>query len=322
MARRALEPDHFPFFDYRRFTFSLGIAAGDSVWLSGNTAVRFDEQRRAMVVQGDLLAQARVVFDKFQAVLAAGGLELRDIYRVVRYVTPAALLDLARLDEWQRAVLGPMPACSTVVVRALLRAEALIEIEAVARKGGPAAIDYPASVFAADSNTAWTSARAMLNGRGIAEKQVLRAAEFVARNVDWARSGTIAANSTLKVGSPQLSQSGVGSQIDIAIAPSASPLLFVSAEGDGALDTIVGQTRAAYQRIQQRLQVSGLGLEAVVKTTEFITAAALPDYRKTADVRCEVFEPPYPAATGVICDRLPDPRTMIGVEAIASLELQ
>ena len=42
MARRALEPDDYPFFDYRRFTFSLGIAAGASVWLSGSTAVRFD----------------------------------------------------------------------------------------------------------------------------------------------------------------------------------------------------------------------------------------------------------------------------------------
>ena len=29
MQRLALEPEHYPFFDYRRFTFSLGIAAGE-----------------------------------------------------------------------------------------------------------------------------------------------------------------------------------------------------------------------------------------------------------------------------------------------------
>ena len=322
MPRRAIEPDQFPFFDYRRFTFSLGIAAGDSIWLSGNTAAQFDAQRRAMVVQGDLLAQARVIFDKFQAVLAADRLELGDIYRMVHYVTPAALPDLSRLDGLQRTLLGDDPACSTVVVRSLLRPEALIEIEAVARKGGPATVEYPASVFAADSDAAWTSARAVLDRHGIAERQVLRTAEFVTPGMEWAGNG-IAAASGLKIGSPQLSQSRAGTQIDIAAATqSPSPLLFVSMEGDGALDDVVEQTRDIYRRIEQRLRAAGTTLDTVVKTTEFITAAALADYRKTADVRREIFAPPYPAATGVICDRLPDPRMMIAVEAVASLELQ
>jgi len=63
MPRLALEPADYPFFDYRRFTFSLGIAAGGSIWLSGSTAVRFDAARKAMVVDGDLVAQARVILD-------------------------------------------------------------------------------------------------------------------------------------------------------------------------------------------------------------------------------------------------------------------
>src|SRR5262245_57651131 len=132
MARRALEPTEFPFFDYRRFTFSLGIAAGDSVWLSGSTAVRFDAQRKAMVVNGDLVEQAGVIFDKMQAVLASDNRELADIYRIVRYVTPAALPDLDRLDRAQAERIGTTAAVSTIVVRKLLREEALIEIEAVA----------------------------------------------------------------------------------------------------------------------------------------------------------------------------------------------
>jgi len=322
MPRRAIEPDHFPFFDYRRFTFSLGIAAGDSVWLSGNTAAQFDAQRRAMVVQGDLLAQARVIFDKFQAVLVAERLELSHIYRMVRYVTPAALRDLDRLDEWQQTLVGDAPARSTVVVRSLLRPEALIEIEAVARKDGAATIEYPASVFAADSDAAWTSTKAMLDRNGIAERQVLRTAEFVTPGIEWTSSGITSASS-LKVGSPQLSQNGAGAQVDIAAATnSPSLLLFVSMDGDGALDGVVDQTRDIYRRIEKRLRASGTTLDAVVKTTEFITAEALADYRKTADVRREIFAAPYPAATGVICVRLPDPRMMIAVEAVASLELQ
>ena len=61
--RRPLEPDDYPFFDYRRFSFSLGIAAAGRIWLSGSTAVRF-EPPAGMVVKGDLVAQASVIHDK------------------------------------------------------------------------------------------------------------------------------------------------------------------------------------------------------------------------------------------------------------------
>ena len=74
MPRLALEPADYPFFDYRRFTFSLGIVAGENIWLSGSTAVRFDAARKSMVVDGDLVEQARVIFDKMRLTLAAGGL--------------------------------------------------------------------------------------------------------------------------------------------------------------------------------------------------------------------------------------------------------
>ena len=100
MPRLALEPADYPFFDYRRFTFSLGIVAGENVWLSGSTAVRFDAARKTMVVDGDLVEQARVIFDKMRLTLAAGGLGLRDIVRIVQYVTPGALADLPRLSAF------------------------------------------------------------------------------------------------------------------------------------------------------------------------------------------------------------------------------
>jgi enamine deaminase RidA (YjgF/YER057c/UK114 family) len=235
MARRALEPENFPFFDYRRFTFSLGIVAGGSVWLSGNTAARFDPQRKGMVVNGDLIEQAGVIFDKMQTVLAAGGRKLTDVTRMVRYVTPRALPDLGRLDAVQREIVGSRAEVATVEVHSLLREEALIEIEA--------AVQQP-------------DARLML----------------------------------------------------------------ASAQGEGAPDDIVDQTRGAYRRIAETLTRSGIGFEAVVKTTEFIVPAALPDYRKTAAVRRDLFSPPYPAATGVIRTDVSPPRTLIAVEAIAVRE--
>ena len=94
---------------------------------------------QGMVVDGDLVAQARVIFDKMRVTLAAGGLDLGDICRVVRYVTPAALADLPRLDALQAEVFGRRRAGDHHDRRqaACCASEALIEIEAVATAADP-----------------------------------------------------------------------------------------------------------------------------------------------------------------------------------------
>jgi enamine deaminase RidA (YjgF/YER057c/UK114 family) len=235
MARQALEPTDYPFFDYRRFTFSLGIAAAGQVWLSGSTAARFDAERKAMVVTGDLLAQASLIYDKMRKTLAADGLTLANVTRMTQYVTPAAIPDLPRLAQLRSETFGSAaPLVSTVVIKSLLRNEALIEIEGVASSG-----------------------------------------------------------------------------------TSAPPLVVATAMGDPVAGGIAEQCRAAYVQITRALTEAGSSLDAVVKTTEFITSDALANYRHTADVRRDVFAAPYPAATGVICEKLPKPGALISVEAIA-----
>lgn len=235
MARRALEPEDYPFFDYRRFTFSLGIAAAGQVWLSGSTASRFDPNAKKMVVTGDLVAQARLIYDKMSKALAAEGLGLGNVTRMTQYVTPAALDDLPRLDALRRATFsGTAPIVSTIVIKSLLRPEALIEIEGLATTG--------------------------------------------------------------------------------AAAP---PVVHATALGDPAAGGIVEQCREAYAQISRALTKAGTSLDAVAKTVEFISPEGLSDYRHTGDVRKEVFATPYPAATGVICERLPKAGSLISVEAIA-----
>lgn len=232
MLRQALEPQDYPFFDYRRFTFSLGIAAGDSIFLSGSTAVKFDSAQGAMVVSGDLLNQARIIYQKMDATLKAAKRGLGDVVRMTRYVTPAALVDMPRLDDLQASMCPHHPPVTTVIVKQLLRQEALIEIEGVAG----------------------------------------------------------------------------------AMPPTAS---IYSCEGDPAEGDIVGQCRALYHRLGAMLEQDGHNLDAVVKTTEFITPPALAAYRKTAEIRREIFALPYPAATGVIRSTLPRPGAQISLEAIA-----
>ena len=101
-------------------------------------------------------------------------------------------------------------------------------------------------------------------------------------------------------------------------------LLFISgttaADETGAivaLGDIVGQTRYIYQKFAALLAAAGGGLEHIVETTENITTTE--NYRGTADVRRELFQPPYPAATGVIVKGLLREGALIEISAVAVL---
>jgi enamine deaminase RidA (YjgF/YER057c/UK114 family) len=316
--RRPLEPDDYPFFDYRRFSFSLGIAAAGRIWLSGSTAVRF-EPPAGMTVKGDLVAQASVIHDKMKATLAAAKRGLQDVVRLVRYVTPTAIPDLSGLDAYERQSLGDRVSISTVPVRNLLRAEALIEIEAVAFDGGLDGLEYLPAIVAPDRAAAWDEAAKELTARGLDRSHVKKVTELAtATAFDTAMpAGAIPG---LRICVPRLARAESGVQLEIVVSPRGSRVVCVSAEADPAKGGIVNQCRDLYARLGVKLASVGGSFASVVKTTEFIVPAGLRDYRGTADVRREVFSVPYPAATGVICERLSHPGAMIAVEATALTE--
>ena len=317
MVHRALEPVEYPFFDYRRFTFSLGIAAGGRIWLAGSTAVRFDAAK-GMMVDGNLVAQAGVIYDKMTATLVAAQRDLSDVVRMVRYVTPAAVPELAALDAFQAATFGGRPSVSTIVVKSLLRAEALIEVEAIVSDGGSSGVEYLPSIAAADSTTAWAKAEAMLGSLGLDRSHIVRAIEFSVPAAAPQSSPPVAA---LQVVVPRLAEPNAAVQLEIAVARDRKEgIHFVWVEADASKQGVVDQCRDVYSRLGIMLKQAGAGFDAVVKTTEFIVPAALVDYRNTADLRREIFSNPYPAATGVICERLSRADAMIAVEAIAVVE--
>lgn len=322
MPKQALRPADYPFSDYSRLTFSLGIVAGGSAWLSGSTAARFDEGAGRMVVEGDLVAQTRVVLEKTRITLAAGGLGLGEIVRMVQYVTPAALADMSRLAMLYGEVFsGSMPVVSTIVVKSLLRSTALIEIEAVAGRGAGGDLEYLPAATGVDLAAARVCATDALRARGLAWSDVVRMTELLtpaaAATAGVAQGGRGAA---LRIVMPRV-LANAGAQIDlIASRVREKRVLFLAAEGDPAAGGIVEQCREIYARIGKLLAEGGSGLDAVVKTTDFVTPAALAAYRQTAEVRREVFAAPYPAATGVICERLVQSDAQIAVEAIAVRE--
>lgn len=81
---------------------------------------------------------------------------------------------------------------------------------------------------------------------------------------------------------------------------------------------IAGQTRYIYRKFEALLRAAGGSLTDIVETVEYITTTE--NYRKTAEVRREVFGgPPYPAATGVIVAGLLREGALIEIKAVAVL---
>lgn len=319
MARQeAVIPREYRFSDISTRTFSPGIAAADCIWLSGSTAGRTDASGRT-VVEGDLLAQAKIVLDKIRLVVEAGRLKMADLASMVQYLTPAAIEDLPRLSAWYREVFGgTLPEIGTIVVKRLLRPTALIEIESVARRAPGAAYRQLA---VSDVDLTQTRARATerLEAMGASWRDVVRSTELMT-SAELARTAGRPANpaSTLQVVMPRVLDADAGAQIQMTVARGPQErLVCLSAVGDPARGGVDAQCRDIYSRLAAQLTAVGARLDAVVKTTEYVTSAALAEYRKTAGVRREVFGAPFPAATGVVCEALVDPDAQIAIEVVA-----
>ncbi|ETX01071.1 MAG: hypothetical protein ETSY1_08895 [Candidatus Entotheonella factor] len=390
MSARALEPIHFPFFDYRAYSFSLGVETAAGIWLSGHTSSRFSPEHNNMVVagEGDLVAQARVSHDKIAAILQAAGLGLQDVVRLVDYVTVEGMASYPRLAELRRELFGEhQPVISPVVVHRLLRPTADIEIEAVASRDGSTLIAQadgqgvrsrrmgdvvyfsaqlplipgtndvaaPGDVVA-QTRQIYDNTTPLLQQAGLGWEHVVKTVEFFTsaalpqyRETGRVRRDYLGPHFPAATGiiMPAVAHPDAMIQIDFvacaapktAINPGWSryaELTYVPGvkaghllclAGQGALNPetlemehvgdIVAQTRYVYANLMQVLEAAGVGPEAVVKTIEFVTPEGLRNYRETASVRREFFQPPYPAATGIICEALLRPEMMIEVDAWA-----
>lgn len=258
MTSQALRPSRFPWFDYSRYSFSLGLAVGSSLYLSGHSASEHDPKQGAIVVKGGMAEQARTAWTKIAAILEAGGCTLADIVRAVEYVTPQGIEAYPEADQVRTEMLGDgRPALNTVVVQQLLRPQALIEIEVVARQG---------------------------EGQRAAPGTLTK--RFAREN-----DGIVYLSSLLPV-----------NEDGSLIAPS----------------DVAGQARAIFRRAAEVLDSFELGISDVVKTVDYLTPAALGDYKKTAEVRREYFAPVFPAATGIIMPRVAHPGALIQIDIVAS----
>jgi enamine deaminase RidA (YjgF/YER057c/UK114 family) len=111
-----------------RYTFSPAVRKGNLLFISGLTAT--DEQGH-IVGKGDIVAQTRQIFEKIKQILDAAGGSFADIVKTVDYiVTTEGYRETAAV---RRAYFHHgFPAATGVVVKELLRPDALIEIDAIA----------------------------------------------------------------------------------------------------------------------------------------------------------------------------------------------
>jgi len=107
-------------------TYSQAVKAGDTVYLSGQIPLVPETMQ---LVEGDMNAQIRQVFDNLQAVAAAAGGGLHDIVKLNIYLTDLAhfpLVNQVMADYFRE----PYPARAAVGVAALPKGAA-VEADAV-----------------------------------------------------------------------------------------------------------------------------------------------------------------------------------------------
>ena len=110
--------------------YAQGIVAGGFLFTAGQVGL---DPATMKLVEGDVAAQTRRVFDNLEAVLAGAGATLSDVVRAGVFLVDMG--DFAKMNEVFAARFGThRPARSTVAVAAL-PAGARVEIDLVVRVG-------------------------------------------------------------------------------------------------------------------------------------------------------------------------------------------
>jgi len=112
------------------YTHAVSASGGRTIYISGQVPV--DKEGKVVGV-GDFTAQTRQVFENVKAALATADATMADVIKVSIYLTDASLIAKFRevRDEYFKS---DPPASTAVEVRALLRPEVMVEMDAIAVK--------------------------------------------------------------------------------------------------------------------------------------------------------------------------------------------
>ena len=113
----------------RGYSHVVDVPAGRTLYIAGQVA--FDAEGN-LVGKGDVRAQTEQVFRNLSTALEGAGATLADVVKLNWYVRDASQLATYREVREQFLGTGPRPASTLVEVKALVRDDLLIEIEAIA----------------------------------------------------------------------------------------------------------------------------------------------------------------------------------------------
>ena len=123
MSRLAIATDHAP---AAIGPYSQAVRSGNTVFLSGQIPL---DPATGQLVEGDIAAQSRRVFDNLQAVCHAAGGSLHQVMRIGIYLTDIG--DFAAVNAVMAEYFSaPYPARSTIEVAGLPRG-ARVEVDAI-----------------------------------------------------------------------------------------------------------------------------------------------------------------------------------------------
>ena len=123
MSRQAIATEHAP---AAIGPYSQAVRSGNAVFLSGQIPL---DPATGQLVEGDIAAQSRRVFDNLQAVCHAAGGSLHQVMRIGIYLTDIG--DFAAVNAVMAEYFSaPYPARSTIEVAGLPRG-ARVEVDAI-----------------------------------------------------------------------------------------------------------------------------------------------------------------------------------------------
>lgn len=126
---QSINPKEFKWFDYKRYSFSLGLALDGSLYISGHSASEFDPDEKKIVVKGGMEEQTNTALDKIECILNAEGMSLSDATHIIENITTKGLDYYEEYERVRDERLSKDINKQLFVVDSLLRSDALVELE-------------------------------------------------------------------------------------------------------------------------------------------------------------------------------------------------
>jgi aminoacrylate peracid reductase len=130
MAKKQyIQPGWAKYLNHPKLTYAPAVRVGNLLFVSGLTGV--DPQTGNLVSPGDIVAQMRQIYKNLADILKAAGATPENIVQTTDYITTQE--NYKKTGDVRREFFGDSrPTSVGVVVKELLRPDALIEVSAIA----------------------------------------------------------------------------------------------------------------------------------------------------------------------------------------------